>query len=119
MSDFWSKSIKIVGLPGLVLYLFYLLIDNIFDEKLTTVLGVDRVYALILIILLLLFVFFIYSTYKTTTPKINKDIDGSEQKKTPAEMGKSDLPSPTETYVKKQTVEYHDNAQHNGDNNFS
>lgn len=119
MSDFWSKSIKIVGLPGLVLYLLYLLINNIFDEKLTTVLGVDRVYALILIILLLLSVFFIYSTYKTTIPKINKDTDGSEQKKTPAEMGKSDLPPSTATYVKKQTVEYHDNAQHNGDNNFS
>ncbi|EKN4023989.1 hypothetical protein NUA08_002969 [Yersinia enterocolitica] len=119
MSDFWSKSIKIVGLPGLVLYLFYFLIDKFFDEKITAMLGVDRIFILILILLALFSLFFIYSTFKTTVPKSNKSIDDRQQKNTPAETVKSDLPSSLTASVKIQTVEYRDNAKHDGDNNFS
>ncbi|EJD6044304.1 hypothetical protein M0J40_RS16870 [Providencia rettgeri] len=119
MSDFWGKSIKIVGLPGLVLYLFYFLIDKVFDDKLTKMLEIDRFFVLILIMLALLFVFFIYSTFRTTIPRSNKATDDSQQKNTPDEMVKSNLPSSPATAVKIQTVEYRDNTKHDGDNNFS
>lgn len=117
MSEFWSNSIKIVGLPGLVLFLFYFLIDKIFDEKLTAMLGVDRIFVLIIIMFVLFSLFFIYSTFKTAVPKPNKPTDAPQHKNVPTEVDKSDLPSSPS--VKIQTVEYRDNAKHDGDNNFS
>jgi len=119
MSDFWSKSIKIVGLPGLVLFVFYYFIDKIFDEKITAFLGIDRLFILILIILVLLAIFFIYSTLKTarTIPSIENDetrpLDATNN------GTNAELPPSTPTPVKIQTVEYKDSAKHEGDNNFS
>ncbi|HHJ4580982.1 TPA: hypothetical protein ACQJXY_003370, partial [Citrobacter freundii] len=117
MSDFWSKSIKIVGLPGLVLYIFYCLIDKIFDEKLTHLLGIERVFVLIIIILILLTVFFLYSTFKTTKPFDNGEKDHAQPKNKSVEDDESERLSPTS--IKNQTVVYRDNAKHKGDNNFS
>ncbi|WP_124965971.1 hypothetical protein [Trabulsiella odontotermitis] len=119
MSDFWSKSIKTVGLPGLVLYIFYYFIDKISNEKITNSLGIDRYYILILIILVLLAVFFIYSTLKTARaiPPVENDDNcplDSSNNETNAEPSSS-TPNP----IKVQYVEYKDNAKHEGDNNFS
>jgi len=119
MSEFWSKSIKTVGLPGLVLYVFYCFIDKISNEKITNLLGIDRFYILILIILFLLAVFFIYSTIKTakTIPPVEND-DNRPLDATDNET-KSESSSSTPNPIKVQHVEYKDNAKHEGDNNFS
>lgn len=117
MSDFWSKSIKIVGLPGLVLFLFYFLIDKIFDEKLTIMLGVDRIFVLIIIMFVLFSLFFVYSTFKTVVPKPNKPSDDPQHKNVPTEV--DDIDSKSSPSVKVQKVKYSDNAKHHGDNNFS
>ncbi|ELY2670409.1 hypothetical protein SMC00_001945 [Cronobacter sakazakii] len=119
MSDFWSKSIKIVGLPGLVLYVFYFVIDKIFDEKITNFLGINRFFILILIILVLLAIFFIYSTLKTAKTYPTVENDDTRPPDATNNETKAELPSSTPSHVKIQTVEYKDNARHEGDNNFS
>lgn len=119
MSDFWSKSIKTVGLPGLVLYVFYYFIDKIFDEKITQVLGIHRFFILILIILALLAIFFIYSTLKTAKPILPTENDDTHPIDSPNTGIKAELPLSTSTPVKIQIVEYRDNTKHEGDNNFS
>lgn len=119
MSDFWSKSIKTVGLPGLVLYVFYYFVDKISNEKITNLLGIDRFYILILIILVLLAVFFIYSTLKTarTIPPVendyNRPLDATNNETNTESSSSKQNP------IKVQFVEYKDNAKHEGDNNFS
>lgn len=119
MSDFWSKSIKKVGLPGLVLYVFYFVIDKIFDEKITDFLGINRFFILILIILVLLAIFFIYSTLKTAKTYPTVENDDTRPLDATNNETKAELPSSTPHHVKIQTVEYKDNARHEGDNNFS
>lgn len=119
MSDFWSKSIKVVGLPGVVLYIFYYLIDKIFDEKITNLLGINKVFVLILIILFLLGAFFIYSTFKTSKPLTEKIDDDIPKLNASVEDEKlAQVPTATIS-AKVQTVEYRDDAKHKGDNNFS
>lgn len=119
MNDFWSKCIRIVGLPGLVLFIFYVLIDKIFDERLTNLLGINKIFILILIMLVLLGVFFIYSTFKITKPLSDKKINDNPSETSQTEVNKPDFPSTSPAIVKTQTVEYRDNARHEGDNNFS
>jgi predicted PurR-regulated permease PerM len=119
MSDFWSKSIKVVGLPGVVLYIFYYLIDKIFDEKITNLLGINKVFVLILIILFLLGAFFIYSTFKTSKPLTEKIDDNIPKQNASVEDEKLAQAPTAPISAKVQTVEYRDDAKHEGDNNFS
>mgnify|MGYP001210682664 CR=1 FL=1 len=118
MSEFWVNSIKIVGLPGLVLYGLYYLMDKIFDEKLTNLLGVDRIFILIIIMLILLASFFFYSTFKTSKKSPDSDNSSQNENDSPAASveKKSEATYPPE---KHQTVVYRDNAKHKGDNTFS
>lgn len=123
MSEFWVNSIKIVGLPGLVLYGLYYLMDKIFDEKLTNLLGVDRIFILIIILLILLASFFFYSTFKTSkkppeshNSSQNENDESNNDSAAESVEIKSEVTYPPE---KHQTVVYRDNAKHKGDNTFS
>ncbi|HIE8962563.1 TPA: hypothetical protein ACXP5Z_004938 [Klebsiella pneumoniae] len=115
MSDFWEKAIKIVGLPGLVLYLIYSLIDKIFDDKITEYLGKDRLYTIIIILIVVLSAFFFYSTFKNPKSQI-KEEELSDSKTTHSTENVLTTPK---TVNKVQRVEYKDKAKHEGDNNFS
>ncbi|EDT6764412.1 hypothetical protein AC423_004687 [Salmonella enterica subsp. enterica] len=115
MNGFWSSAIKVTGIPGLVLFLFYYLIDKILDEKLTTLLGVGRVYILIIIFLMLITIFFIFSLLKT----INSHGKNSEDTSPSKQENKIDEAIVGSDVQKIQTIIYKDNAKHEGDNNFS
>lgn len=117
MSEFWVNSIKIVGLPGLVLYGLYYLMDKIFDEKLTNLLGVDRIFILIIIMLILLASFFFYSTFKTS--RKSPESDNSSQNDDDSSVASVEKKEIIFPQGKNQTVIYRDKAKHKGDNTFS
>lgn len=61
MDDSWIKVIKVTGLSGLVCYLIFYILQNLFTEKVNSIFGTTKTYyTVVTIIAGLLFLLFLF-----------------------------------------------------------
>lgn len=94
MNSFWVTIIRATGAVGVIAFLVYAMMKNIFSEKIVELFGGDRIFILSLIIISSLLIFLLIALLK---PQKTLDKQTSPQ-------------GPKVTYKGKST--------HNGDNNF-
>ncbi|MBT9098388.1 hypothetical protein KFZ76_11790 [Methylovulum psychrotolerans] len=93
----WVDIIKKTGSVGVVGYLFYYLMTEIFSEKIINLFGSERFFAIILILLSVLSLVFVLAIPNSKNKKQKTDKDNS---------------------TKNIHVVYKNKSTHKGDNNF-
>lgn len=94
MDKIWGTIIRATGSVGVVAYLLYYLINQIFSEQIIRLFGSDKLFALTIIIIAALLIILLVAILK---PKESPET--SRQSKSPQ-------------------VTYKGNSTHNGNNNF-
>ncbi len=102
MDGMWSKVIKITGAVGVVGFLIYIVLINIFSKDIATMFGSDRLFALTVGTISVLFIILLVSILNA------KEKSKLSHKKKSKPTVKSNGPK----------VTYQDRSTHNGDNNF-
>ncbi len=94
MDNIWTTAIKATGSVGVVGFLIYFILNQIFSEQIIELFGSDKLFALTILIISALLIVFLVAILKS--------------KESPENTGKAG----------GNKVTYKDNATHNGDNNF-
>lgn len=94
MDSIWSNVIKATGAVGVVAFLIYIVVNQIFSEQVVALFGSDRLFVLTIVIIASLLIILLVAIFKSK----EKQVSSSQSE------------GPKVTYNGKST--------HNGDNNF-